>query len=67
MPIPVESPSPLFLFFLLLPLLEQDTSYLAASANIFNFSFVRSKDMIGNNIIFLFNNNIVLLSVNFDY
>ena len=41
MPFPV-SPRPLFLFLRLLPLDEQETSYFAASARIFNFSRILS-------------------------
>lgn len=43
MPIPVVSPKPLSLLFRLLPLLEHDTSYLAASDKMLNFSRIRSQ------------------------
>jgi hypothetical protein len=39
---PSALPKPLFSFFLLLPLEEQETSYLAASARIESFSSTRS-------------------------
>ncbi|GAL68360.1 hypothetical protein JCM19301_1967 [Jejuia pallidilutea] len=34
-------PKPLFVFFLLLPLEAQDTSYFAASASMLSFSLMR--------------------------
>jgi hypothetical protein len=46
MPIPVAFPNPLVVLARLLPLLAQDTSYLAASARILSFSCIRSKDII---------------------
>jgi hypothetical protein len=40
MPIPSALPRPLALFLRLPPLEEQETSYFAASANIFSLSFI---------------------------
>lgn len=42
---PLLLPKPLFVFFLLLPLDEQETSYFAASASISNFSFILLKSI----------------------
>lgn len=42
---PLLLPKPLFVFFLLLPLEEQETSYFAASASISNFSFILLKSI----------------------
>jgi hypothetical protein len=40
MPLSLALPMPKGLFFLLLPLEEQETSYFAAPDNIFNFSCI---------------------------
>jgi hypothetical protein len=43
---PVALPKPLLVLVLLLPLEEQETSYLAASAKILSFSKVLWKDIL---------------------